>query len=111
MFEALYDELSRLWSWRWPIAQGEIISVQIERVRHGNSSSDTLRLSVVYSFSVGYDGPYGGESFWSPAFSIGAIKRLRQAKRKLRVGLPVPVRYPPDDPSLNRLDRSAWEEL
>jgi hypothetical protein len=111
MFEALYDELSRLWSWRWPTALGEIVLVQIERFRPATSNRDTFRLSVVYSFSVGDDGPYGGESFWCPPFSFGAIKRLRRAKRKLHVGLPVLVRYRPDDPSVNRLDRSVWREL
>lgn len=111
MFEDLYDEISRLWSWRWPVAQGQIILVEIERVRRANAREDTLRLSVVYSFSVADDGPYGGESFWSPAFSFNAVKKLREAKRKLHAGLPVPVRYRSDDPSVNKLDRSVWKEF
>lgn len=111
MFEDFYDEISKLWSWRWPIAQGQVVLAEIERVRHRSSKDDTFRLSVVYNFCVNDDGLYGGEGFWSPAFSIGAMKKLREAKRNFRVGMPVVVRYRPDDPSINKLDRRVWEHL
>jgi hypothetical protein len=28
MFDALYDEMSKLWSWRWPIAEGKITAIK-----------------------------------------------------------------------------------
>ena len=111
MFEDLYDEISKLWSWRWPVAQGQVVLAEIERVRHESSKGDTFRLSVVYNFWVNDDGPYGGEGFWIPAFSIGAVNRLRKARRRFHVGTPVAVRYRPDDPSINKLDRSVWKQL
>ena len=62
MFEALYDELSKLWSWRWPVAKGKITAVGVQRI-HARGG-DRLRLTVAYEFSVGEDGPYTGECFW-----------------------------------------------
>jgi hypothetical protein len=110
MFENLCDEMSKLWSWRWPTAEGEVILVEIERVS-ASSNKEILRLSIVYSFSIGEDGPYGGEGFWQPAFSCNAAKKFREARRKLRAGHRVLIRYRPDDPSINKLDRSVWNEL
>jgi hypothetical protein len=109
MFEDLYDEISILWFWRWPVVQGEIILREIERVRHAGRSRDTFRLSVVYKFSIGDDGPYSGESFWRPTFA--SVRRLREAKRRLYVGQPVLVRYRSDNPAVNRLDHSVWQQL
>ncbi len=63
MFNDLYDAISLLWSWRWPVAEGEVTAVDIERMRH-DRNSDTARLAVAYEFSVGDDGPYTGECFW-----------------------------------------------
>ena len=108
MFEELYDHVSRLWSWRWPLADGTVTEVLVERIRH-NRGRDSFRLSVTYKFSVGDDGPYTGESFWTPAFCVN--KRVVAARRKIRSGQPVRVRYRQDDPSINRLDHSVWREL
>ena len=108
MFEDLYDAISRLWSWSWPTAQGEVTDVGIERA--GDGSDQEARLWVCYKFWVNEDGPYCGEDFWKPAFSIGALKRLRPGPRKLK-NKQVPVRYRRDDPSVNRLDREAWRGL
>ena len=111
MFQDLLDELSRLWSWQWPVTQGQVVLVEIERFRAVYSNFDTLRLSIVYEFWLSGDGPYGGEGFWNPAFSLGSMKRLQEAKRKLSVGTNVAIRYRPDDPSINKLDRSVWKTL
>ena len=100
MFEALMDEVSKLFSWQWPIAQGEITVAEIERI-HDN---EALRLSVTYKFSIGDDGPYSGEAYWQPKFSIHLVEKMRTAKKQMFVGRPVEVRYRPSDPSVNRLD-------
>jgi hypothetical protein len=108
MFEDLYDAISILWSWKWPQACGEITEVDIERI-HRSRDTNTFRLAVAYRFDVNGDGPYTGESFWTPAFS--QEKRTRQGARKLHRHQQVLIRYRPDDPSINRLDRSVWRDL
>jgi len=108
MFEDLYDAASFLWSWTWPTVDGNITEVLVERIRH-NRNPDTFRLSVTYEFSVGTDGPYTGESFWAPTFC--RKRRVTAARHTIRRHQRVPVRYRPDDPSVNRLDRSVWHEL
>src|SRR5215469_18976809 len=99
MFRFLYDVLSHLWSWRWPVAEGEITAVDTERI--GN---DRLRLAVAYKFSVGDDGPYCGEAFWVPAFSIKKRKTIANARRSLHLHQRVRVRFRRDDPEVNVLD-------
>ena len=108
MFEDLFDELSKVLAWRWPIADGTIVMVEIEKRRPALSNREVSRLAIVYTFWVGNDGPYGGEGFWAPSFTLAAGKRLREARRKMKVGTRVPVRYRPHDPSVNKLDRQAW---
>jgi hypothetical protein len=110
MFEDLYDAVSRVWSWRWPIAEGQVTEVMLERIRHrGNSNSDTIRLAIVYEFSLGGDGPYTGESFWRPLFP--SMKRMQNAKSKFHRHQRVTVRYRSDDPSVNTLDSRIWLDL
>ncbi len=108
MFEDLYDAVSFLWSWSWPVVDGRITEVLVERIRH-NRNPDTFRLSVTYEFSIGADGPYTGESFWAPAFCRN--RRVVAARHKIHARQRVVVRYRADDPSVNRLDRSAWDGL
>ena len=103
MFEGLYDLISLLWSWRWPQVAGQVTAVDVEKVGRA------LRLAVAYKFSVGEDGPYCGESFWSPA--LAGDGRVLEARRKIRVGHSVQVRYRPDDPSVNTMDGSVWNRL
>lgn len=109
MFESLYDAISTLWCWRWPIAEGEVTEVILERIRYRTSNSDTIRLAIAYEFSVSSDGPYTGESFWRPVFP--SMKRLQHAKGKFRRHQQVLVRYRSDDPSVNTLDRRMWQDL
>jgi len=109
MFEDLYDAVSMLWSWRWPIAEGEVTEVLLERFRSKINNKDRVRLAVAYEFSVGADGPYTGESFWQPVFPF--TKRMQSAKGKFHRHQRVPVRYRSDDPSVNKLDRRAWRDL
>jgi Protein of unknown function (DUF3592) len=99
MFEDLYDRVSVLWSRLWPVADGRVTEVISERL---GRDRDRARLAVAYEFSVGSDGPYTGEGFWTPAFF--PIRRVSSARRKLRKGTFVRVRYRPDDPSVNILD-------
>jgi hypothetical protein len=47
MFEDLYDAISLVWSWRWPVAEGEVTAVDTERMRQ-DRNSDTARLAVAY---------------------------------------------------------------
>jgi hypothetical protein len=109
MFEDLYDAISRVWSWRWPVANGEITEVLLERVRHRTDNHSTVRLAVAFEFSIGDDGPYTGESFWRPLFPT--TRRMQRAKGKFHRHQQVLVRYRPDDPSVNRLDHRVWQDL
>src|SRR5712672_107593 len=104
MFNDLYDVISLLWSWRWPLANGEITAVDVERVRDSRGRHEA-RLAVAYEFSVGDDGPYTGECFWTPAFF--SLKRVASARRKIRIRRRVSVRYRQDDPSVNTLDHGV----
>lgn len=101
MFADLYDAVSLLWSRRWPLANGQVTAVDVEQIRHSNGGYDA-RLAVAYEFSVGTDGPYTGECFWRPAFF--SVRRVASARRKVRRGRLVSVRYRSDDPSVNTLD-------
>lgn len=106
MFGDLYDIVSFLWSWRWPETVGEVTAVDVERMKH-SEGGDTVRLAVAYKFSIGNDGPYTGESFWQPTFF--SKKRVLAARHTIKVHQHVVVRYRPDDPSVNKLDRRVWE--
>lgn len=103
MFGDLYDSISLLWAWRWPVAHGQVTAVDIERIRRDNRYE--ARLAVAYEFSVGEDGPYTGESFWKPTFF--SVKRVASARRTIRIRDRVTVRFRPDDPSVNTIDRSV----
>lgn len=104
MFSEIYDALSKLWSWHWPTVEGEVTDACIERI---GSNQDRTRLNVAYKFSIGDDGPYTGDATWQPLFSIGSAKTLAAARRKCHVGRKLPVRYRPDDPSVNTADISG----
>ncbi len=99
MFEDLYDRISIFWSRRWPVADGIVTEVISERL---GRDRDRARLAVAYEFSVGGDGPYTGECFWTPAFF--PLRRVSYARKRLRKSKRVRVRYRPDDPSVNTLD-------
>src|SRR3989442_13525566 len=104
MFSDLLDALSYLWSWRWPVADGQVTAVDIERVGEGRNK--TFRLAVAYEFSLGADGPYTGESFWQPAFF--AKRRGQNTARRFHRRQQVVVRYRAGDPTLKPLGRSVW---
>ena len=104
MFNDLYDVVSLLWSWRWPLANGEVTAVDVERIKDSRGRYQA-RLPVAYEFSVGDDGPYTGECFCRPAFF--SLKRVASARRKIRIRRRVSVRYRPDDPSVNTLDHGV----
>jgi hypothetical protein len=108
MFEDLYDAVSLTWSFAWPTAQGEITTVDVERIPH-SEGGDTLRLAIAYKFSLGEDGPYTGESFWTSKFLNK--KRVIEARHHFHIHQPVTVRYRRDDPSVNTLDRTTWRDL
>ena len=99
MFEDLLDAVSRLWSWSWPCADGRVTEVLGERI---GRNQERARLAVAYEFWVGRDGPYTGESFWTPAFL--EIKRVASARQKVHRNQKVRVRYRPDDPGVNAID-------
>ena len=102
MFDDLYDGLSLLWSRRWPVADGKITAVDVERFGDDRSIA---RLAVAYEFEVPTDGPYTGESFWRPVFF--SVRRVAAARRKIHLRQPVRVRYRPGDPSVNTLDEGV----
>lgn len=99
MFEDLYDEISLLWSRFWPVADGIVTEVISERL---GRDQQRIRLAVAYEFSVGEDGPYTGESFWTPAFC--QLRRVANARKRIRKGQKVRIRYRPSDPGVNTLD-------
>ncbi|HUI83361.1 MAG TPA: DUF3592 domain-containing protein [Candidatus Binatia bacterium] len=109
MFEDLYDAISLLWSSRWPAVEGEITAVEVERIQ-GRRSKDRFRLAIAYKFWIGEDGPYTGEGLWEPSRSRSE-ERATVAKEKFHVGQRLPVRYRPDDPAVNGLDRTVWQGL
>ena len=104
MFEVLCDSLSRLLSWKWPTAEGEVTAANVKR--DFSDEGVSFDLEVTYKFSVGDDGPYVGRSVWTGALSDE--QRANRAMHALGEGQPVIVRYRPDDPSVNKLDRSVW---
>jgi len=106
MFDDLYDAISFVASWKWPEATGEVTAADVERIRDSRGNV-RLRLAVAFKFSVNGDGPYTGESFWNPAFFVN--RQVLAARRRIRVGQPVIVRYRKDDPSVNRL--RDWTSL
>ncbi len=99
MFDDLYDEISRLWSRLWPAVDGVVTEVISERL---GRDRQRIRLAVAYEFSVGEDGPYTGESFWTPAFC--QLRRIADARKRIRMRQKVRIRYRPNDPSVNALD-------
>jgi hypothetical protein len=107
MFEDLYDAISMLRSQRWPLVEGQITAVEVERVPH-RRRKDTVRLAIAYKFWVGEDGPYTGVSYWQPS---SAEEKVPAAKQKFALAQRVPVRYRSDDPSVNTLDKQVWEGL
>jgi hypothetical protein len=108
MFSDLYDYISLYFFWRWPKVDGVVTSVDLRRVPYRHQGADRLRLVVAYEFSVGEDGPYTGETAWSPLF--GEVESMNVSDR-LRTGQTVAVRYRRDDPSVNKLDRSVWQDF
>jgi hypothetical protein len=102
----LHDAVLFFVSLLWPVTQGEVTAVDVERIEQG---FERLRLSVAYKFSIGEDGPYTGEFFWMPAFF--SHKRVIAARRKIRNRQRVLVRYRTRDPSVNTLDRRTWHNL
>ncbi len=99
MFSDLYNYISLLFYRRWPSIDGEITAVRIL----GGSG----RLLVEYSFSL-EDKSYIGES-GCPSWSVGTI--AIDVQERLSVGQSVTVRYRPGNPSVNKLDRSVWQDL
>jgi hypothetical protein len=106
MFEDLYDAVSLIFYRWWPMADGVITEIDLERIRH-SKGRDSLRLAVAYKFSVGDDGPYTGESFWQPSFFVNR----RVARHKLHRGQHIVVRYRSDNPSVNKSDHVTWRNL
>ena len=108
MFSDLYDSISLLFSWRWPKAEGVITAVDLRNSRYTQRETSDLRLVVVYEFSLGDDGPYTGETTWPQWFSGTDVMEINY---KLAIGRKVTVRYRPGDPSVNKLDRSVWQDF
>lgn len=98
MFEDLYEEVSLLCSRFWTVADGVVTEVISERL---GREQQRIRLAVAHEVSVGEDGPYTGESFWTPAFC--QLRRVADARKRIRKRQRIRVRYRPSDPSVNTL--------
>ena len=101
MFSELRDNISLLFSWRWPTAVGAITCFYVDPGRKG------FQIGVAYEFSIESDGPYTGES-WAPFWFSGTGVII---KEQIRIGQEVTVRYKRKDPSVSRLERSFWQDL
>ena len=106
VWDCTYDAAFLLFSMGWPVIEGEVTAVDIERIEQ-HSWPDSFQLAVAYKFSIGADGPYTGESFWKPLFF--SHRRVAAARRKIRNHQRVLVRYRMRDPSANALDRRIWQ--
>jgi hypothetical protein len=98
MFSDLYDSISLWFYWRWPKIDGEITAVRIL----GGSG----RLLLEYRFLL-EDGSYIGEAGRPWSASMAAVN----VSERFPIGQPVAVRYRRDNPSVNTLDRSVWQDL
>jgi hypothetical protein len=96
MFDDLYDVVSRLWSWHWPIAQGEVTAVGFQQIPRIDTA-DEVSLTVTYRFSVNDDGPFTGIRTWTSTHY--RISDLLVARDQFHEGDAVKVRYRTDDPS------------
>lgn len=99
MFDDLCDYVSLLFYWRWPRSEGEITAVRI--------LSGSGRLLLEYRFSLG-DGYYVGETC-CPSWLAGTA--AININETFHVGQPVTVRYRYNNPSVNKLDRSVWQNV
>jgi hypothetical protein len=108
VFGDFYDAISLLLSWRWPEIPGEVTAVDVVRTVDSEGVV-TFRLAIAYKFCIGADGPYTGESFWTPTLS--PKKRVFSARDSVHVRQQVIVRYRPDDPSVNKIDRRIWQDF
>ena len=99
MFSDLRDWLSLLFYWRWPRVQGEITAARVK--------AGSRQLLLEYRFSLG-GGCYTGESGCPSWYAGSGALNINEA---FRIGQPVTVRYRRDNPSVNKLDRSVWEDL
>jgi hypothetical protein len=107
MLENLYDYFSLIFPWRWPKVNGELTAVHIRYMELSNNDANSLRVILEYKFSLGEDGPYTGETSWSPLFALD----VTEFQEKMKVGQAVTVRYRKDDPSVNKLDRSVFRDF
>lgn len=101
MFDDLRDRVSLLFAHDWPAADGQLTSVSVYPYERG------IQFVITYTFSLA-DGPYTGESR-SPIWYPG--EKIVEINDKFRVGQQVTVRYRSDDPTVNKLDRSTWDDL
>ncbi|HWX56024.1 MAG TPA: DUF3592 domain-containing protein [Verrucomicrobiae bacterium] len=108
MFGYLYNALSFLLSRWWPVADGQITAVDIERT---GDRDQYVRLSVAYKFSIGDDGPYTGENSWIPMMAWNQVSAMRKVRRRLHLRQRVKVRYRRNDPSVNTLDGGVGKLL
>jgi hypothetical protein len=99
MFDVLYENISRMFSLRWPTAEASITGVYVDPIQQG-------QIEVAYEFSIGSDGPYTGQS--SPPFWFGGAGVVNADKM---VGQSVTIRYRRSDPSVSTLDRGFWQGL
>ncbi len=99
MFSDLRDYFSLLFYWRWPMVEGEITAVRF--------LGGTRHWCLDYRFSLG-DRSYIGEAS-CPAWlaGTGAVN----LNETFRIGQAVSVRYRRGNPSVNKLDRSVWQDI
>ncbi len=99
MSSELYDNISLLFCWLWPMAEGCITSVYVDPSQGG-------RISLAYEFSIGNDGPYTGQG--SPPFWFGGTTLMNTEKM---LGEKVIVRYKTSNRSVSTIDWGFWKDL
>ncbi len=99
MFSDLYDYISLLLYWLWPSVEGQITAVRIL----GGSG----RFLVEYKFSLEMD-----LTSVKPVALLGlSARQLSTFNETFPIGQSMTVRYRPDNPSVNKLDRSVWQNI
>lgn len=102
MFRDLYNSASMVLSWRWPRAEGVVTTVRVAPYRSG------LKIVLEYKFSVDEQGPYAGESE-APSWFGGT--EMLNVNKAFQIGQSVTIRYRRDDPSINTIDWSWWQDI
>ncbi len=93
-------------STEWPTTQGEVLTSEVERVRHRHHDrgpSTTFHARISYGYSVGGE-PYTGDRVGIGDYGSNTNHHARSVVRRYPVGSHVTVYYDPDRPRIALLE-------